>query len=246
MSLGPQTFSPATRRTGVPSTWWWFLVPLFTFGFASFVMVLIGALKLKSKPNLYAAIGYFTATVAYFCGVALTTDPNADPNAEPSMPFALVSVSFLIAVWLGGTAHTALLQHVVGKLDPEPALASAIRAVPHSPDPALAAAAWRLSRRQEARQLLATSPAMAWELKIGRPDITGRQYDDGGLVDMNHVAAEWLAYALQIPRSLADEIVTVRDQRQGFTSSDELIVYCESVTPEMLAMISDLMIFRPL
>ena len=105
---------------------------------------------------------------------------------------------------------------------------------------------WRASRREEARRLLAGSPAKAWELRIGRPDIEGSQYNDGGLVDVNHVPADWLAYALQIPQTLANEIVAIRTRHHGFSSPDELIVHCDGMTPERLAMIGDFLIFRPL
>ncbi|MEU4556994.1 hypothetical protein AB0F72_01290 [Actinoplanes sp. NPDC023936] len=245
MAHGAPTYPPVPRSAPMPRTWWWFLIPLLTFGFGTFVMVLVGALKLKSKANLYAAVTYLVATIAFFCTVALTSDPNADPNASPSTASTLLSLGYLVVVWFGGTGHTAVLQHLAGKLDGPPATGPAV--VPHTPDSAVAAAARRAARRQEARNLLISNPTMAWELRIGRPDIAGRQYDDGGLVDVNNVPANWLAFALQIPQELADEIVAARSARAGgFSSAEELIVYCDHVTPEMLTMIKDLLVFRPL
>ena len=46
--------------------------------------------------------------------------------------------------------------------------------------------------RREARRLQQDNPVLAQELKIGRPDLP-RGYDDGGLVDVNHVPAAILA-----------------------------------------------------
>ena len=166
-------------------------------------------------------------------------------GSSASAASTLFAVVYFFGVWLGGTAHTAVLSYLVARLDPASAQANTL--VPHTPDPAVAAAARRVARRQEARGLLTANPALAWELRIGRPDISGRQYDDGGLVDINHVPADWIAYALQLPPALATEIVAARSDRPGgFTTADELIVYCDHVTPEMLAMIGDLLVFRPI
>ncbi|SDT78672.1 hypothetical protein SAMN04489716_8469 [Actinoplanes derwentensis] len=117
----------------------------------------------------------------------------------------------------------------------------------HQPgvDPALARARWRAGRREEARKLQATQPSMAAELMIGRPDMPGRQYDDGGLVDVNHVPAEHLARHLHIDRPLADEIIAVRDVHNGLSTPEELIVYCAALTPEKLATFRDRLIFIP-
>lgn len=117
----------------------------------------------------------------------------------------------------------------------------------HKPgvDPALARAQWRAARRDEARKLQSAQPSMAAELMIGRPDLPGRQYDDGGLVDINHVPAEHLVRHLHIERPLADEIVTVREVHHGLSSPDELVVYCDSLSPEKLDTFRDRLIFIP-
>ena len=243
MAPQPYVYPPAPRPSGAARTWWWFLIPLFTFGFASFVMVFVGARKLRSKPHTYAAAGYLVATVVCVCGLGVTGDP-ASTGAATNAASTLFAVVYFFGVWLGGTAHTAVLSYLVARLDPASARANTL--VPHAPDPAVAAAARRVARRQEARGLLAANPALAWELRIGRPDISGRHYDDGGLVDINHVPADWIAYALQLPPELAQEIVTARDDRPGgFSSADELVLYCDHVTPEMLTMIGDMLVFRP-
>jgi hypothetical protein len=87
---------------------------------------------------------------------------------------------------------------------------------------------------------------MAWELRIGRPDIKNREYDDGGLVDVNHVPAAWLAYALQISPPPAEESIRARTVHEGLTSPEELILYCPGMTDDRLAMIRDLLVFRPI
>jgi hypothetical protein len=51
---------------------------------------------------------------------------------------------------------------------------------------------------------------------------------------------------LQIPQPLADEIESARTRQNGLGSADELVLYCPSMTPERLAVIRDLLVFRPL
>ena len=60
---------------------------------------------------------------------------------------------------------------------------------------ALTTARARMRRRQQARQLAQDSPVLARELAIGRPDVP-HDYDDGGLVDVNHVPEDVLASSL--------------------------------------------------
>jgi hypothetical protein len=242
MVHGAPTYPPVPQRPAPPNTSWWFLIPLLTFGFGTFVMVLIGALKLKAKPHLYAAIGYLVVTLA-MCAAADTASPET--NAEPSTVSTLFTGLYVLVVWAGGTVHTAFLQKLVAKLAPPAPPGPG--GITHTPDSAVAAAAWRAGRRQEARALMASNPTMAWELRIGRPDLDGRQYDDGGLVDVNNVPAGWLAYALQIPQDLADEIVQARAGRLGgFSSVEELVYDCPRLTLEMVSAIRDVMVFRPL
>jgi hypothetical protein len=63
----------------------------------------------------------------------------------------------------------------------------------------LADAGERMRLRREARKLCQDSPVLAQELTIGRPD-PPRDYDDGGLVDVNRVPAAVLASRLGLAR----------------------------------------------
>ncbi|MGW0469023.1 hypothetical protein ACWDX6_27760 [Streptomyces sp. NPDC003027] len=75
-------------------------------------------------------------------------------------------------------------------------------------------------------------PALARELRIGRPDLR-RQFDDGGLVDVDHVPATILATLPGCTPELADRVVRVRDEHHGFTFVQEPEVYAD--LPEGLA-----------
>jgi len=79
----------------------------------------------------------------------------------------------------------------------------------------------RHRRRQGARQITHREPALARDLRIGRPDLP-RQYDDGGLVDVNHVPEHVLTAVLGLTPEQARRIVTERQRTGGFSSIEEI------------------------
>lgn len=233
MNPEPQlTAAPPVHRphSGV-GTWWWFLVPLLTCGLGTFIMVLIGGITLRSRPHQIAAGGYIAATA-----LATAVGPMTEPQG--SLPdWVLIPAWF--APWLIGIAHVLVLQLQVQ--------AAARPAAVTNPalDPAVAAAQWRAQRRRDARALLQSDPNLAADLRIGRPDMPHREYDDGGLIDVNHVSAQWLAYTLEMTAEQAADVVAQRDAHGGFTSADELVVYCHTVTAQRLDVIRDRLVFVP-
>ncbi|SFF04877.1 Helix-hairpin-helix motif-containing protein [Actinoplanes philippinensis] len=227
-------------------TGWWFLVPLFTCGYGTPVMVLIAAARLRSSLHTILGVGY-VAVIASLILARMIASPGYASDDENAV-VGLVS----LVLWIAGTIHVAALQMRVRERWFRTAARYQIPSYPPPPwqhgtgvDPALAAAQWRAARRQEARELQASRPAMANELMIGRPDLPGREYDDGGLVDVNHVPADWLVRYLTIDRDLADRIVEARDLHNGFTSAEELVVYCEGLTPAKLDLFRDRLVFVP-
>ncbi len=98
-----------------------------------------------------------------------------------------------------------------------------------SEDPALEAAQTRIERRAEGRHLLASKPALAREVGIGRPDIPGA--DDYGLVDVNHCPATALTRLPGISGDLAARIVRQREQAGGFSSAEDLGVLVDLRRP---------------
>lgn len=79
-------------------------------------------------------------------------------------------------------------------------------------------------KRAAARDLIKRDPQMAHELRIGRPDLR-RQYDDGGLVDVNAVKAEVLVTWLRLDRTDAARIVKTREDLGGFKDERELVSF---------------------
>ncbi|WP_433791432.1 ComEA family DNA-binding protein [Actinoplanes sp. CA-252034] len=240
--------APGWQRETPPVTGWWYLVPLFTCGYGTPFMVLAAGVKLRSRLHTALGFGYLAVIVTLVLARMIATPGN--DSGDEDAAFGIVS----LALWITGTIHVSALQMRVRErffrdaaarhrglaLYPPPAWQQGTGV-----DPALAAAQWRAARRQEARELQAGQPGMANELMIGRPDLPGRQYDDGGLVDVNHVPADWLARYLTIDRDLADRIVEARDRHNGFASAEELVVYCEGLTPAKLDLFRDRLVFVP-
>ena len=105
----------------------------------------------------------------------------------------------------------------------------------------LQAAKDRMRQRDQARKLAGDNPALARDLKIGRPDLD-RSYDDGGLVDVNHVGAEVLVRYLDLSPEEAGAIIAARGELGRFSSCPEVTTYA-NLRPNRLDSISDLMIF---
>jgi hypothetical protein len=220
-------------------TWWWFLVPLFTLGFATFAMVAYATVRLSKhrsrrflQANVAAVAVYFVVTAAYFTFV-----PALDPNS--ALYDLLMSITMLLT-WCVGTAHILVLQRLAGREDARQAAWSTA-----SKDPAVAAAHWRIQRRKEARDLTVHNPALAVELGIGRPDLPHRQYVDGGLVDLNHLPVDWLVRELEVTPAQAAEVVAEREQRGGFTTPDEIILRCATISPDRFDVIRDRLVALP-
>jgi DNA uptake protein ComE-like DNA-binding protein len=91
---------------------------------------------------------------------------------------------------------------------------------------AVAAALAARERRAEARRIVERDPALARELRIGRPDLP-REYDDGGLVDLNSAPAALIARICDIPRDLADRIVAARAAGAPFVRVDDAFTFTD-------------------
>jgi DNA uptake protein ComE-like DNA-binding protein len=89
-------------------------------------------------------------------------------------------------------------------------------------DPAVEAALRARARREAARRLAERDPALARDLRVGRPDLPS-DYDDGGLVDVNSVPAAVLVAELGLCRTEAEAILRVRGHVGGFRSPDDLV-----------------------
>ncbi|MCO5970295.1 helix-hairpin-helix domain-containing protein [Actinoallomurus soli] len=108
---------------------------------------------------------------------------------------------------------------------------------------AVAAATQRRDLRQKAREQAAADIVLARELRIGRPDLP-RQYDDGGLIDVNHVPPQVLTLFSGVTPELAEHIARIRDHVGGFSSAEELAATAD-LHPDLMPEIAEYAVFLP-
>ena len=78
----------------------------------------------------------------------------------------------------------------------------------------------RLHERREAQRLAVERPNLALELGVGRPDVRGARH--AGLVDVNNAPLEALLELPGIDTALAERLLDVREEIDGFSSVDDL------------------------
>lgn len=214
----------------------WALLPLLTIGLGTVFVLGWAAHRLRSR-NL--ALCTALALVVTVVALVLTDEPQG--SAANGAGGALIAVglvggglaaTFTVRGRLVRPGHADWPGYPGAPGNPDP-----VDAVRWSPgtgrpsaqtavDPVIGEALARRQRRLQARGVLERDPALARELRIGRPDLP-RRFDDGGLVDVNHVPAEVLAGLPGVSAELAERVVRVRDTRDGlgFAFAEELTAY---------------------
>src|SRR5690606_9827239 len=185
----------------------WTLIPLFTCGVATPFMLAYAAARLRSRALAAATAGYGAGLVIWIT-VA---------GHYPAIPFwaDALAVTGWLATWLGGTVHAfALRRRLFG---PRPNTGE------RANEEAVAKAMFRRMLREKARELAERDPSLARELRIGRPDLP-REYDDGGVVDVNHAPASVIATLPGMTPHLAEEVVRVRERLGRFVSAEDVAV----------------------
>ncbi len=207
----------------------WASVPIWSIGFLSFVPFLAYAVIRRRATDWAVFAAYLAATVAMIVALASVKTGSSSSAA----------VGGFIVVLAGCAAvHAAIV------FRPSRGLPPLGTSMPLSPrqrnQEAVAQAKGRIKRRKDARHLVTTNPSLARDLRIGRPDLP-REYDDGGLVDVNHVPAAALA-ALGLSAAEVSDVLAARDKLGTFASADELCAYT-SLTPDRVDELRDFMIF---
>jgi hypothetical protein len=227
---GAATQLGAGRRGSVLRPILWALVPIWSIGFLSFVPFLAYAVIQRRAKDWAVFAVYLAATVAMMVALgAIKTDSSGS-----------AAVGGLLIVLAGCAAvHAAVLFRPSRGVLP---LGASMPLTPRQRNrQAVAQAQSRIQRRKDARHLVTTNPDLARDLRIGRPDVP-REYDDGGLVDVNHVPGAVLAGQLGLSPAEVSDVLAARDKLGKFTSADELCAYT-ALTPDRVDELRDLMIF---
>jgi DNA-binding SARP family transcriptional activator len=224
---------PPQSRQGQRSRWWsWvWLVGAIVLAFGScdyLVWLVVGvyAIRRRSVLNAVAAVAYLVLALVSL--VALFTDPTVtDPSvgaAEAELTEAHGWVWFTTAFvgWVFGTLHTAILGVLTVR-----------RARQHEP--------LRAARREQALEIVRWKPDLARELLIGRPDLP-RQFDDGGLVDINAVPGYVIAMLPGVTTYLTEMIVSDRAVHGPYVSVEHMVAR-QVITPKLADALRGLLIF---
>ncbi|TDB96123.1 helix-hairpin-helix domain-containing protein [Actinomadura sp. 7K534] len=201
----------------------WAALPFLTLGFATpftFAAAALWRRSLHLMVSTAAYVGVF-ALMLY-----LLPGPGEDEGTQRTVGMLL---SVLAVV---GCAHAFIIRRRV--FDPH-----GLSAVDNE------AVVERVKRqrllRDKARELAAADPGLAKELRIGRPDLP-RQYNDGGLVDVNHAPVEALSLLPGITPELARTIERVRAEAGGFMSAEELSAVA-GLPPSLTGDVADYAVF---
>jgi DNA uptake protein ComE-like DNA-binding protein len=224
-------------RKAIGSRWratlrrlWWAAMPVWSVGTLSCVPFFRQAIATGRRKDWLVTLGYLGTTVVML--VLVSTDQSPDPDAAGGI-IQTIGGGLAILLMGGGAAHAATIYR---SPDGPPSLAA---------DPSLAALATAkeaAARRDKARRIAETDPALARDLKIGRPDLQ-RTFDDGGLVDVNHLSAEYLVDALDWTPAEARAVIDARTELGGFSSSAEVSAYA-AIDPDRVDAVADLLVFR--
>jgi hypothetical protein len=202
----------------------WAALPFLSLGYATPFTFAAAALWRRSAHLVLASLAYIAVFV-----LLLVLLPDID---QATARRAIGILTFVLAVV--GCGHAFLIRRRV--FDPD-----GLSGVDNE------AVIERVRRqrllREKARKLALDDPGLARELRIGRPDLP-RQFNDGGLIDVNHAPAEALTLLPGITPELAVKIERVRAETGGFVSAEEMSAVA-GLPPALTSDVADYAVFLP-
>jgi len=198
----------------------WASMPIWSFSLLAFVPFLRIALARGRTRDWAVFAGYLASTVIVISAAASNNDAAGAVAGTMAIVVAVVAAVHAFVAFRPGS------ETVGGSAASELALTSART---------------RMRRRQQARELAASNPVLARELGVGRPDVP-HDYDDGGLVDVNHVPGEVLRQSLGLTAAESAGIISVREQLGRFSGPEELTAYTE-LAPDRVDALRDWLLF---
>ena len=226
---GAQSPALNTRGTSRLGRLAWASVPVWSLGFLAFAPFLRLAVARRGKKDWAIFVGYLVAVVLEIVAISVAGRGNGAGST---------AAGGIVILLMGGAA---VHSYVAFGSDQAPAAVSGAARPEQLNREALAIARGRMERRREAREIASKNPILSRELRIGRPDLA-REYDDGGLVDVNQVPGEILQSQLGLSPDEVTAVLAARAKLGSFTSADEVSTYAQ-LPPDRLDAIRDWMIF---
>ena len=191
----PPAYAPPRKRFPVGEVIAAALLPIVICSFGSWIYFVYAGIRRGEKRQFVVAAAY---AVLFAVGVfiaSLNPSPPDSPNLNPTEWIAFLMFA---AIAVGSAVHGAVLASHPGD-------------TPSS-----------RNLRDQARQFATFDPERARSLGIGRPDLM-RAFDDGGLVDVNHVPGHELARLPGLSSEQAHGIVIDRLNRGPYARPEDLV-----------------------
>jgi hypothetical protein len=198
-----------TRRASRVSSLLLLVLPVASLGFLAWLPPLIQSFQVRRRRDQHLLVAASGALAAAMAGGMWLVELGNRSGRHSGL--GTLGGFVLIGVMGGGVAVTAAYRSRAA----EPGI--------HELPGAREALAER-ALREEYRDLVAKDPALAREIRVGRPDLT-RDYDDGGLLDLNALPEGALVSCAGLSAPQAAEVVRIREQLGRLSSVDELVVY---------------------
>jgi Helix-hairpin-helix motif len=205
----------------------WALLPALSLGYLAPIPIIHAAVKLRTWTLWTASALYTAAAVVWWSATITVSDAPVEPAKLSEPPDW--TAALLVGLVVVPTIHAFAIRRRVFE--------------PRSQDPAIVVALQARQRRDQARAIAARDVDLARELRIGRPDLP-RQFDDGGLVDVNHAPVSVLMQLLGLPAAAVVNVVEVRDHIGGFSSAEEVIAYTD-LSPALVDSVRERLLFLP-
>lgn len=233
LDVGSRPVKALSRNRGRLRALWWASVPVWSLGMLSGVPFFRRAIGSRHPRDWGVTFAYFFASIVEIVLLGVAGDPAKASGSAIALG-DIVGGFALLLMGVGGV-------HAWVAFRAPREIGSALFSSPGDANRAVVAAATEAGkRRAEGRRIAETNPVLARDLRIGRPDLP-RAFDDGGLVDVNHVSAAVLTQALGWTFEEAGKVVEARERSGGFQSVADLTVYAE-IDPRRVDGVADLLV----
>lgn len=210
----------------------WAFIPLLTCGFGAPVAFAIAVGRRRDTMTIVGLVLY-SAILLAGCGSIGAYDYEETPK------WATVAFNTAISLTaLGATAHLLLIRSLVWA--PIAPAAAPVPVARLSNEEVLDRAR-RL--RAQARRTAEADPMLAKRLGVGRPDLP-RQFDDGGLVDLNHAPMRVLVTLPGVTERSARQILDRVAGTGPFASLGEVMLVVE-ISPSFEHHLREYCVFIP-
>jgi hypothetical protein len=174
----------------------WPYISLIPIGFGAWAPIYAGV---KAREPKWVALGVLWTAMIVIALIVSSGHGHGDDG--------LVGALAIIA-WVGGIATSFSIRGAYDQQMGSPMLRAA------------EIGEQRLRDREQAQRIARDNPALACEMGIGRPDVTGAA--DAGLVDVNNVSVTALLKLPGVDGDVATEIVEAREKVHGFASLEDM------------------------